>query len=76
MREAEAVLMAQPFPSNRTFSPASSLSTTTSSFMESPQVGFSWAMAWGMWSRGVLPRGAAVVVHDDFLVQLVECAHA
>ena len=55
---ADAVLMAHPLPSKRTRSSLPSPPTTTSSFMESPQVGFSCAMACGMWSRRAALRGA------------------
>jgi len=55
--DADAVLMAQPLPSNRMRSSLPLSSTTTSSLMESPQVGFSCAMALGTWSSRAAPRG-------------------
>ena len=51
MSDAEAVLMAQPLPVEPHPLQACRRSpTTTSSLIESPQVGFSWAMACGTWS--------------------------
>ena len=55
--EAEAVLIAQPWASKRTAWMRPSGARWTSTLMESPQVGFSWALAWGMWSRRAAPRG-------------------
>jgi hypothetical protein len=57
MREAEAVLMAQPLFSKRTLIDEPSGLRETSTLMASPQLGFSSMADSGMWSSLAAPRG-------------------
>jgi hypothetical protein len=57
MMDAEAMLMAHPFPSKSISSTIPSSFTRASSLIASPQVGFSWTAVSGTWSSFAALRG-------------------